>query len=437
MVTQAAVPEGAARRAALRALERVETGDPVADAMRSVAGGLSPADRRLATQLVYGVLRHRRLLDWWIDSHRQGRLTPGVRQILRLGLFQAVLLDRIPRYAAVSAAVDQARREAPRAAGLVNAVLRRTLDDLRWPDDPRVRFSMPDWLADRWRTRWPDRWMEMLERCNETPPLTLRVRGSVPALYDELSEKGVAARPSPWFPEAIRVDGPLWLEDWAPFRDGRVYVQDESAMAVAYAADCPAGARILDMAAGLGGKTFHLLDRAAGSEALAVDLSAERLQALRVTARRLQVEQRVSVQAGDARTVARQGGRRFDCVVLDAPCSGLGVVRRRPDIRWRRRPEDLNRLAGLQRELADAAVAALKPGGVLIYSTCSVEPEETTAVAAWLQARHPGLAADPVAPHVPGALRPWAHGPWLIIPPGQTEADGFFIARWIWREGVE
>jgi 16S rRNA (cytosine967-C5)-methyltransferase len=424
--------EGAARAAALDALERVDRGQAVADALEAVDAGLAPADRRLATQLVYGVLRRRRLLDWWIERRRRGALTMPIRHILRLALYQAVFLDRVPRYAAVSAAVEQARRREPRAVGLVNAILRRALDDLAWPDDPAIRYSFPDWLVDRWRARWPDRWEQVLQKADEPPPLTVRVRGGadVDRLRRDLADRGVGTRRSPWFPDALRIDGSLWLEDWAPFREGAVYVQDEGAMAVAYVVDPPPAARILDLAAGLGGKTFHLLDRAPGSFAVAVDVHGGRLERLRETARRLGVTGRVETVEGDARVVAARYGPVFDVVVLDAPCTGLGVVRRRPDIRYRRRPADLARMAELQKSLVAAAWQAVRPGGVMVYSVCSVEPEETTAVARWWTATAPDAAVEDAAPHVPPALRQGTGRPFLMIVPGTDDADGFFIARW-------
>lgn len=405
----------------------------MADALAAVTGELSREDRRLAAQLAYGVLRHRRLLDWWIRRHARGPLAPAVMDILRLAYVQAAFLDRIPEYAIVSAAVEQAKRVEPRAAGLVNAVLRRGLSDRPEPDDPAVRYSVPDWIAARWRRRWPADWEDVLRLNNRLPPLTLRVarRASPDALVQDLVARGVPAERSPLVPEAIRVWGPLWLEDWPPFQAGEVAVQDETSMVVAHVVGPRPGLKVVDLAAGLGGKTAHLLDLEPTLDVVAVDINAARLARLRDNLDRLGGRRPVEIVAADALTLPESWDGTFDRVLLDAPCSALGVLRRRVDARWRKRPEDLPRYAALETALAERAVRLLKPGGILVYSVCSLEPEETVEVVDGLLARHPELAPDPVGPWLPTpALRKLARGGVWQVRPGQAGAvDGFFIAR--------
>jgi 16S rRNA (cytosine967-C5)-methyltransferase len=404
----------------------VERGRPVAGALSGIEGEVSSEDRRLATQLVYGVLRNRRRLDAFLDARIPRAPRPDVRMVLRMALVQLWFMDRVPAYAVVSSAVEQARALDGRAAGLVNAVLRAAGSVLE-PDEPGVRYSLPDWILERWQTRWPDTWEAMAARMNEAPRMNLRVRGGRADVMHELQAEGLEVEPSVWMDDAVTVRSPLRLERSPAFQDGRVYVQDESAMAVAYAADGLDGARILDLCAGVGGKSFHLADRNRASHVTAVDTSAERLGRLRQNAKRLGLAQRVAPVLGDARVVAHT--EQAGVVVVDAPCTGLGILRRRPDIRWRRRPRDLARFQLLQIALLKAALEAVEPGGVVVYSVCSTEPEETREVMGAVLAEHPEYAPENVSAVLPGPWARFADGPWLTVPPGLEDLDGFFIAR--------
>lgn len=429
---------GPARERALAALARVAEGRPVADALKEAVGGLSRADRALCGQLVYGVLRHRRYLDAWMRPWLRSPITPTVADILRMGLFQLAFLDRVPAYAAVNAAVELAKEQAPRAAGLVNAVLRRA--GQRPPEGLplAVRYSHPDWMVDRWRNAFGARVEDILAQDNAIPPLTLRVRGGaegVASVLRDVGEQGARAERSPYLPEAVRVDGAFWLEDSPRFRAGGVSVQDESGMLVAYVADPPPASVVLDLAAGLGGKSLHLLERDASLTVVAVDLAESRLSLLKANATRLHLAHRVTVVRDDARRFAREHEAAFSRVLLDAPCSGLGVLRRRVDARWKRRPEDLLALVILQRELIAAAWEAVAPGGALIYSTCSFEPEETDGQVAWAESTLPGLFVESVAPFLPHpALAAAVDRRVLRLFPGDFGMDGFFIARLVKRE---
>jgi 16S rRNA (cytosine967-C5)-methyltransferase len=428
------VTEGPARRAALDALLAVDRGVKVADALDQEAARhrLERDDRRLMTQLVYGVLRHRRLLDWWIDPWLRRPVDPVVRDILRLAFYQAAFLERVPRYAVVSSAVELAKRRRPEAQGLVNAVLRRGLDHRPDPADPAVRHSFPDWLVERWRTRWPEHVEQILERANRVPPLTLRVAPprSAAEVAAELGSRGVSADPSPLLPDAVRVEGPLWLEDWPLHQQGHVVVQDEASQLVTWVLDPKPGERILDLAAGLGGKTFHILDRAPGAEVVAVDTNPARLQRLQERLADPARPRSVDVWPGDGRHLPRDWANRFDRVLLDAPCSNLGVVRRRPDARWRKTPQDLTRLQDIEAALLIEAVRVVRPGGIVVYSVCSTEPEETVGVVRAVREAGVPLEPESVAPWLPhDALKALAGPEGLLLPPGVLGLDGFFIAR--------
>jgi len=418
----------------------VERGVPVAEAVDEAAHRrrLTREDRRLAAQLTYGVLRHRRLLDFWIVSRTKTPLEPSVSNILRLAFFQAAFLDRVPDYALVFAAVEQAKRVAPRAQGLVNAVLRRNLDDRPLPEDLAVRYSHPTWLVERWSKRWPSEVEELLRAANLVPPLTLRVSPgqSREALVTALAQQKISAELSVLVPEAIRVDGSLWLEEWEPFRSGAVSVQDESSMLPAHVLDPPRDARILDLAAGVGGKTCHILQRYPSTTVAAWDLDARRLGRLKENASRLGVSARVATVVGDGRTLDPRESGWFDAVLLDAPCSGLGVLRRRVDARWRRQERDLPRYQALQLELLAAAWRVLKAEGTLVYCTCSVEPEETVEVMRQFLSSQGDAEVDPVGPYLPSpALRRRATASFFTWRPSEDRMDGFFIAR-IVKRGV-
>lgn len=411
----------------------VEAGQQVADAIAAGAAKnrLGPEDRRLLAQITYGVLRNRRLLDFWIRPHVQGKLDTVVSNILRMAFMQAAWLDRVPPYAIVSAAVEQAKRVAPRAQRLVNAVLRRGLHVRPLPDRLAVRYSHPDWIVARWQKRWPLILEDVLRASNEIPPLTLRARTRErrDALVADLSARGVLAEPSPLVPLAIRVTGTLWLEEWPPFQQGEVTVQDESGMLVGYVLDPKPASAILDMAAGVGGKASEALEMAPGSRVVAVDVNPKRLDTLMVNFKRLHLDDRVEIITRDARHLVGSERGPFDRIILDAPCTGLGVLRRRPDARWKKKPDDLHALAALQMSLLEAGLAMLKPGGVLVYSTCSVEPEETTQVVETTLARHPEAQLVPVAPRLPTVELRRLTGPrYLTLRPGQEGLDGFFLA---------
>lgn len=413
-------------------------GVPVADAVEEASrhAQLARADRRLATQLAYGVLRHRSLLDHWIASRTRTALEPAVANVLRLAFFQAAFLDRIPEYALVSSAVEQAKRVAPRAQGLVNAVLRRRLDDRPLPDDLATRYSHPAWLVERWQQRWPADVEELLRAANQVPPITLRVSPgwSREELLADLARQQVAAMASPLLPEAIRVDGALWLEDWEPFRAGGVAVQDESSMMAAHVLAPPPESRVLDLAAGVGGKTCHILQKWPTVTVAAWDIDAGRLKRLEANAARLGVADRLEIHTGDARTLTANSAGRVAAVLLDAPCSGLGVLRRRVDARWRRRATDPAAHQALQLELLEAAWRAVPEGGPVVYSTCSVEPEETVDVLRHFGRRHPEAAFEPVGPFLPSAaLRRRARGPYLTWRPSEDRLDGTFVARLVKR----
>lgn len=426
---------GPARDEALDALRRIRRGTPVSEAIQT-ARPLSAADRALLAQLVYGVLRQRRYLDAWMRPFQRGRLDPDVKDILRMALFQLGFLDRVPDYAAVNGAVDQTKMVQPRAANLVNAVLRRAQAHPPSPVQLSLgeRFSHPDWLIERWSKRYGPRLESILEADNRIPPLMLRVnlsRISREAVLSELHAEGVQAEPSPYLPEAIRVKGSVWLEDLPAFRAGQVTVQDESGMLVNWILDAHPGDRVVDMAAGVGGKAIHALERTEGVVRLtALDLSKPRLDLFRDNLGRTGYGSRVELIHVPAERYAQTHTAVFDRVILDAPCSGLGVLRRRVDGRWAKAEDDIPALSQRQQMLLHAAERMAKSAGVIVYSTCSPEPEETFEVIQRVAEEHPKLVREDVTPFLPhDALRQYVTNGALVLAPGDLDMDGFFIAR--------
>lgn len=425
---------GLSRTAALVALRRVRQGMTVSEALQA-GQKLRGPDRALTTQLVYGVLRHRRYLDAWISAFRKGNLDVEVREILRLALFQLGFLDRVPVYAVVNAAVEQAKGVNVGAASVVNAILRRgqsyppNLEALTLGE----RYSHPDWLIDRWTVRYGDRVENILARDNQIPPLMLRInltRTTRQHVLQELHDAGIQASPSAYLPEAIRVQGSLWLEDIAAFRSGLVTVQDESSMLVNWALNAQPGENIVDMAVGVGGKAIHVLERTDGQVTLTgLDISQSRLELFRDNLRRTEYEDAVQLVCQPAEQFAQHHAEEYDRVILDAPCSGLGVLRRRVDARWSKKNSDFPGLRHRQTTMLQAAIAMAKPGGVIVYSTCSTEPEETLEVVQ-MAISAGQVSSEDVTPHLPSAvLGEFVQGGLLLLAPGDLDMDGFFIAR--------
>jgi 16S rRNA (cytosine967-C5)-methyltransferase len=323
--------------------------DEALEAQRGAA--LSRRDRALLTTLVYGATRWRRELDWLIDRCAE-RVHPEIRQHLRVALFQIRHLDKIPRHAAVNEAVELAKGVSRKSAGFVNAVLRKAAD-LELPESVGVRTSHPDWLIERWRKRFAPRELAaILEADNAVLPVTVR-------------------------PNPLKTSGAIDLEgDPAAdprFAEGLFTVQDETSMKVAPLLDPKPEERVLDLCAAPGGKTTHLAERMGGKgQVVAVDL-ADRIGLVAESAKRLGLAN-VDCVAGDGATIAFR--EPFDAILVDAPCSNTGVLARRPDVRWRLRQKDIAGAAALQRRLLANAARLLAPGGRIVYSTCSLEPEE-------------------------------------------------------------
>jgi 16S rRNA (cytosine967-C5)-methyltransferase len=439
-----------ARAAAWRALLRLDAGKTRFD--DSVSGfpeldGLDDRDRALAHELVTGTVKRRLSLDAVLGAFTRAPLRstqPDVLTSLRLAAFQVLFLDRVPAHAAVDDAVTLVADTGRHARGFVNAVLRRvategkhTFAQLSAGEDNgawSIRHSCPRWMVALVREELGDEAAgRFFAAANARPERCLRVntlKADVPGAAQTLAEAGYEVSPVPGSPTALLYEGPA-LERSAPFAEGVVTPQSRgSQLAGTIAAEgieSEHGARVLDLCAAPGTKTSQLAAAWPGVSITAIDLDAERLAAMQANLARLGVE-RVEIVTADARALPAEYESAFDAALLDAPCSGLGTLSSRPDVRWRRRPEDIRRLAELQRELILSAARCVRPGGTLTYSLCSLPRRETLDVVDALLQSDGGWSQDDLASVRPEVAHPRGAGALLVLPPDHG-STGFFIAR--------
>ena len=388
-----------------------------------------PRDRALVEAICFEALRHRSLhehaLGQWLQRPLGARDAKAARLLLA-GLAQRAL--GLPAHAAVAASVEAARAlGAPHLAGLVNAVLRRAYRETPAPPaDPAVLHSHPAWLLARLAAAWPAERDALLAANNQPAPTWLRVNrraGTREAYAARLAEAGIAASAPAGFPDALVLEARMNPERLPGWAEGACSVQDGAAQRVAALLDPRDGERVLDACAAPGGKAAHLRERAA-LDLTALDIGPERLQRVRETLARLGLAEGVRLVAADAAEPGRWwDGRPFDAIVLDAPCSATGILRRQPDVKWHRRDEDIPALAALQARLLDALWTTLRPGGRLLYATCSVLPDENQRQVEAFLARTPDAAALPL-----GEAEGRAAGPGRQRLPGDDGTDGFFYA---------
>jgi 16S rRNA (cytosine967-C5)-methyltransferase len=424
-------------------------------AFTAEAAGLDARDRALAMALAYGTVQRRATLDHVISrlSRRPPqRLDPPVLAALRLGLLQLLMLDGIAEHAAVNESVELVKRSAQGGQGLVNAVLRRAaregqailaeLDDLT-PEGAAVLHSVPLWLAELWFAELgAPTARTLLARINQPAESALRVNTLVASVAGVLVRLGVAGHPAPGLPEGVVLDAPFDAHGSALWREGAIMPQSRGSMLVARVLDPQPGQRVLDLCAAPGTKTTHLAALMGDRGTLvAVELHPGRAHALQRTLARMQVscaEVRIAdalavgggelpiaawTVGGDADATAVGDG--FDRVLVDPPCSGLGTLQSRPDLRWRTSPERIAELAPLQAGILRAAAAATAAGGVLVYSVCTISKAEGERVIERFLAEDERFVCDDVcAPlAIPGP------GPYLQLRPDEHGTDGFFIAR--------
>ncbi len=431
-----------ARQGALRVLREIERGGAytqMALEREWRRGGLSGADARLVSELVRGVLVWRRLLDEWIarlSTVAVERLELPVRIILRMGLYQLRFFDRVPPYAIVSDAVELARVHAPRAAGFVNGVLRGALREADWvtpltdcevsrAELSGVRLSYPDWLVRHMEQTLGDREAACgaLLAMNRRPERTVRanlLRCTREELIARLADEGVPAHPAAFSPVGVVLPAGVHAVDLAAYAEGWCTLQGQSSMLIAPLLDAREGMDILDACAAPGGKATHLAELTGDRATVtAVDIHAHRTAMIESQARRMG-HRSIRALTGDSALIEGE----FDRVLLDVPCSGLGTIGRKPDLRWRASPGGIRELAAIQRRLLLAVAARVRPGGILVYAACTLSAAENERQIAALLAKREDFVLLPWrgAPISGGAAQ-------ARILPQQFGGDGFFVAR--------
>ncbi len=423
------MPSGvsAARECAYAVVRRVFEQDAYADrAFHAEAESrhLDGRDRAFAMALAYGTVQRKATLDHVAAAFTDRpltRLDAPVLAALRVGLMQLLLMDGVADHAAVHESVELAKEHARAGSGLVNAVLRRALREGRQlldglsdetPADAAVLHSVPVWLAELWWDQvGPERARALLSAVNQPAESSIRVNTLVASVADVTAQLGVATRAAPGLPEGLILEAPFDAHASPQWGRGELMPQSRGSMAVAHALAPEPGDRVLDLCAAPGAKTTHLAALAGDEgELVAVERHPGRADALRRTLARMRVRS-ATVETGDAGAV--RPGDAFDRVLVDPPCSGLGTLQSRPDLRWRTSPERIAELAPQQTRILAAGAAATRPGGTLLYSVCTISRAESEDVIDGFLAGHPDWEAD-----APVRLAPDTDG-----------TDGFFIAR--------
>ncbi|MFZ5775137.1 MAG: 16S rRNA (cytosine(967)-C(5))-methyltransferase RsmB [Thermodesulfobacteriota bacterium] len=403
-----------------------------------------PRDRQLAMALAYGVMRWQGWLDQVLGelaSHPLAKMKPLTRAALRVGLFQLFCLERVPPAAAINETV-QALRQAGQPkwlVGFVNGVLRaaaRASSRFAPPDAAAALASHPAWLVARWHELFgPARTNAICWANNQEPPLVVRIepdKSPVAAFISQLTEAGLAtAEPGRYAPAAVRIEG--WRGPVASlpgYHEGLFQVQDEAAqLVVPLLGALPEEGRGLDACAGLGGKTVQWAALLAPSARLtAVEPNLRRLGLLAENLHRAGLPPMETFQ-GELAAFVQTNPPLYDAVLVDAPCSGLGVIRRQPDIRWERSLDELGRYQARQRELIAAAAGLVRPGGVLVYATCSIDPLENDAVIEAFLADHQNFLLSPAQEHLPASARSLVDPKGFLRTSPEQGLDGFFAAR--------
>ena len=402
---------------------------------------LSGPDAALCSRIVYGVMQHQMLLDFYIGaycSQKPDHLQPPLLEILRIGAYQILYLDKIPDSAAVNTSVELAKlSKRGQASGLVNAVLRKlsqnkeTLPSIPDRDEVQrlsIQYSYPKWLTKRMvKLLGREEAERFLASNNQIAPLTIQVnplKTTTETLMAELRQAGVDVRPHVWVPDCLELSGTGDLTALPAFQEGKFLVQDPAARLVSLVANVRPGQKVLDVCAAPGGNSLSAAFAMAGQGSIvACDLRENKLKRIQESAGRLGVNI-ITTHAADGRVFRPEWESAFDVVLVDAPCSGLGIIRKKPDTRYKK-ADDLFTLPVVQAAILDNAARYVRPGGTLVYSTCTILPEENEQVTEAFLVEHTNFTLAPFELPQPvgktdGSLTLW---------PQRHDTDGFYICR--------
>ena len=400
------------RSIAIQILNRIDREDafaePLLDSYLSMNILNNVHDRRLLTQLVYGTLRTRNHLDWFIQHLYKGKsssMEDGLKNILRTALYQIIFTDRIPSFAAVNEAVKITKKIYPERSGLVNGILRnaiRKMDEIKYPDlkeNPPLHISIvhshPLWMVKRWIKRYGIE--ETLEFCrsnNNTPPLTLRtntLKTGRDKILKELLDEGYKAESTKYSHHGIILSNPsMPVREMPQYKKGYIQVQDEASQLISFLVNPGIGEKILDICAGIGVKTSHIAGLMKNTgKIVALDINKNKSETMQKLSDRLGITI-IEPQVGDAtEDMGKNYHGNFDKVLVDVPCSGIGTLRRNPEIKWRIQENDLKSYPLLQKKILNCSAGYPKRGGMIIYSTCTIEAEENEEVVKDFLANHP------------------------------------------------
>jgi 16S rRNA (cytosine967-C5)-methyltransferase len=453
-------PFDAVRMLAVKLLQHIDRSqafaDEILDRSFSASPELRPLDRAFVTEMVLGVLRWRGRLDWILRQvlkTPQKKLNTQVHEILRLGVYQLFFMDRVPPSAAINESVRLTKSifKDEKISGFVNGVLRTVLrkkGELPFPSpekDPVTYlshfFSHPRWLVDRWFKEFGfETARGICAANNRRPPWTLRVntlKTSKEKLAIELMKAGIHSHPAPFSYDGLIAEQNPFYEGEILFQNGLFFLQDEASQIVTFLLQPQPGELILDACAAPGGKGTHIA-QVMGNQGkiIAIDLQEEKIRMIEENAYRLGVKI-IEASPADARNPLSFPRRPvFDRILVDAPCSGLGTLHRNPEAKWRRKPEDIHRLRSLQLALLQNVSSPLKPGGVLVYSTCTLTTEENDQVVDGFLKGNPNFMVEDLHSFMPSSWHPlldekgfYRTYPRMLVEDEEYRMDGFFAAR--------
>jgi len=409
---------------------------------------LSDRDRALVTELAYGTLRWRGKIDARLSLYLRNPLEdtdPFIRNLLRVAFYQLLFLDKIPNYAVVNEAVQLAKAHGGnKVAGFTNAVLRCFLRERDkttvapatkdWQEFLAIEHSHPQWLVEKWLDYFGRDETEALMKANNTvAPLILRVnalRSSREALLALLAKSGISAVATPWSPAGIWVKSRSQVNQLPGFQEGLFQVQGEASQLISYLLSPKGGERILDACAAPGGKTTHIAELMADTgRVIALDKSERGIAKIRENVVRLRLASTCAAKSDVSQKLPEKLCGPYDRILVDAPCSGLGTLRSNPEIKWHRNETDVKRLSDLQERIVDRVVYNLKPGGVLVYSTCTLNRDENENVIEHFLERHKEFVLDDPASYLPEEAGSLVRGGYYVALPHRHNTDGFFAAR--------